>query len=53
MPVSTIPYGYHSVSPYLIVADVGAQIEFLHATFDAVDVDREEMARRSREQRPA
>ena len=34
------PDGYNSVSPYLIVKDAGATIEFLKAVFDAVELRR-------------
>ena len=30
-----VPPGYHSVTPRLVVDDVGAQVEFLRAVFDA------------------
>ncbi len=37
---SYIPEGYHAVSPYLIVHDVAAQINFLTETFDAEETER-------------
>lgn len=35
MSVKPIPNGYHAVTPYLIVADVAKQIDFLQKAFDA------------------
>lgn len=35
MAVKPIPDGYHTVTPYLIVADVPREIEFLKQAFDA------------------
>ncbi len=37
---SYIPEGYHSVTPYLIVRDVAAQIDFLIRAFDAEETER-------------
>jgi PhnB protein len=39
-PVPAIPEGYHSVTPYLIVDDAAALIEFLKATFHASELSR-------------
>ena len=35
MAVKPVPDGYHSVTPYLTVADAGAQIDFLTKAFGA------------------
>lgn len=35
MSVKPIPDGYHAVTPYLVVADVAKQIDFLQKAFDA------------------
>lgn len=35
MPVSPIPAGYHTVTPYLTVSDARAEIEFLKRAFGA------------------
>ena len=35
MPVKPIPDGYHTITPYLVVDDVGAVIDFLKKAFDA------------------
>ena len=35
MAVKPIPEGYHTVTPYLTVADAGAQIDFLKKAFGA------------------
>ena len=40
MAVPPIPDGYHSVSPYLVVDDVSALIEFLQYAFQAEEIDR-------------
>lgn len=40
MGVKPIPDGYHAVTPYLFVADVAKQIEFLEKAFDAKVVHR-------------
>jgi PhnB protein len=40
-PVSAIPEGYHSVTPYLIVDDAAALIEFLKSTFGATELSRQ------------
>lgn len=40
MTVQPIPQGYHAVTPYLIVADASALIDFLKAAFDAEEVCR-------------
>ncbi len=42
MPVSPIPEGYHSVTPYLILKDAAAAIEFYKKAFDAVELLRME-----------
>ena len=35
MAVNAVPEGYHTVTPYLLVADARAQLRFLKAVFDA------------------
>src|SRR5262249_3338266 len=35
-----VPDGYHSITPYLTVADAGALIEFVKQTFGAVETER-------------
>ncbi|HUE69605.1 MAG TPA: VOC family protein [Pirellulaceae bacterium] len=40
MPVSPIPAGYHSVTPYLIVSDGQRAIEFYKRAFGATEVLR-------------
>lgn len=35
MSVSPVPQGFHTVTPYLIVADAAAQIDFLQRAFNA------------------
>ena len=35
MAVSTIPEGYHTVTPYLIVDDASAAIDFYQRAFGA------------------
>lgn len=40
MPVSPIPAGYHSVTPYLIVSDGQRAIEFYKQAFDATEILR-------------
>lgn len=40
MPVDPIPAGYHTVTPYLLVADVGRQIQFMERAFGAVETSR-------------
>ena len=42
MPVSPIPEGYHSVTPYLILKNAAAAIEFYKKAFDAVELLRME-----------
>lgn len=37
MAVRPIPEGYHTATPYLMVPDVGRQIEFLKKAFGAVE----------------
>jgi len=34
------PDGYHSVTPYLVVENVPKVIDFLKATFDAIEIER-------------
>ncbi|MEQ8766526.1 MAG: VOC family protein [Planctomycetota bacterium] len=38
MPVKPIPDGYHTVTPYLVVNDVRAVIEFAKKAFDAIEM---------------
>lgn len=40
MAVKPIPEGYHTVTPYLIVADIPRQIEFLQKAFGAEETGR-------------
>jgi PhnB protein len=40
MAVSYIPDGFSTVTPYLVVRDAAALIEFLKRTFDAEELDR-------------
>jgi PhnB protein len=40
MPVKPIPDGYHAVTPYLIVKDAAAAIEFYKRAFGAVELFR-------------
>jgi uncharacterized glyoxalase superfamily protein PhnB len=40
MSESFKPAGYNSVSPYLVVSDASATIDFLHKAFDAVEIRR-------------
>lgn len=42
MPVSPIPEGYHSVTPYLILKNTAAAIEFYKKAFGAVELFRME-----------
>ena len=42
MPVSPIPEGYHSVTPYLILKNAAAAIEFYKKAFGAVELFRVE-----------
>jgi PhnB protein len=42
MPVSPIPEGYHSVTPYLIVKNAAAAIEFYKKALGAVELYRME-----------
>ncbi len=42
MPVSPIPEGYHSVTPYLILKDAAAAIEFYKKALGAVELYRME-----------
>jgi PhnB protein len=38
--VEACPKGFHSITPYLVVTDPGALIEFLTQAFDAVEIFR-------------
>lgn len=38
MPVSPVPDGFHSVTPYLIVKDAAGAIEFYKQAFDAAEI---------------
>ncbi len=40
MPVSPIPEGYHSVTPYLVMKNAAAAIEFYKKAFGAVELLR-------------
>lgn len=40
MAVKPIPEGYHSVTPYLIVNDAAAALDFYHTAFNAVELMR-------------
>lgn len=40
MAVKAIPEGYHSVTPYLMVADAAKLIDFLKQAFGAVETER-------------
>ena len=40
MPVSPIPEGYHSVTPYLVMKNAAAAIEFYKEAFGAVELLR-------------
>jgi PhnB protein len=40
MSVKPIPDGYHSVTPYLIVKDAAAALEFYHSAFNAEEIMR-------------
>ncbi len=40
MTVKPIPDGFHAVTPFLVVKDVAAQIDFLEKAFDAVVLER-------------
>ena len=40
MAVKQIPEGYHSVTPYLIIAGAGAAIEFYKRAFGAIELFR-------------
>ena len=40
MPVSPIPKGYHSVTPYLVMRNAAAAIEFYKKAFGAVELFR-------------
>ncbi|MFO0879894.1 MAG: VOC family protein [Gemmataceae bacterium] len=38
MTVKPVPEGFHSITPYLVARDVGKLMEFLKATFHAVEI---------------
>jgi PhnB protein len=40
MTVKPVPDGYHTVTPYLIVEDVGGLFDFLKQVFGADELDR-------------
>ena len=40
MPVKPVPEGFHAVTPYLVVDDVPALVDFLRAAFDAEERHR-------------
>ena len=40
MAVNPVPDGYHTVTPYLVVPDVEALIEFTKQAFDAKETER-------------
>ncbi len=40
MPVSAIPHGYHTITPYLICRDAAKAIEFYTAAFNAMELMR-------------
>jgi uncharacterized glyoxalase superfamily protein PhnB len=40
MAVKPIPEGYHSVTPYMVVDDAAALMDFLRDAFGAVEVER-------------
>jgi uncharacterized glyoxalase superfamily protein PhnB len=40
MPVEPVPTGYHTVTPYLVVADVAGLIDFMSRAFGAVETSR-------------
>ena len=40
MAVNPIPEGFHTVTPYMIVADVDEFLEFLKAAFGATETER-------------
>ena len=40
MAVNPIPDGYHTVTPYIVVADVDQLLEFLKAAFGATEKER-------------
>ncbi|MBI3769269.1 MAG: VOC family protein [Deltaproteobacteria bacterium] len=43
MTVKAIPAGYHTVTPYLVVAGVPKLLEFLARVFDATEIHRTAM----------
>ena len=40
MSVKPVPDGYHTVTPYLVVEDVNAQIEFMKKAFGAAETEK-------------
>lgn len=40
MAVNPIPEGYHTVTPYLVAADVDQLLDFVKAAFDATEKER-------------
>ena len=40
MAVSPIPEGFHTVTPYIVVADVDELLDFLKAAFGATETER-------------
>lgn len=40
MTVKSIPEGYHTVTPYLVVPDVAGLIDFLSRAFDGKEIER-------------
>jgi PhnB protein len=40
MSVNPIPEGYHTVTPYIVAADVYRLLDFLNAAFDATEKER-------------
>ncbi len=43
MPVKPVPEGFHTVTPYLLVRDAAALIDFVKKAFDAREVFRQTM----------
>lgn len=40
MPTNPVPEGFHTVTPYLVVAGVGGLLEFLKSAFGAREIER-------------
>jgi uncharacterized glyoxalase superfamily protein PhnB len=40
MTVNPIPEGYHTVTPYIVAADVDQLLDFVEAAFDAAEKER-------------